>query len=98
MSASHFYAHSDIFIEYQTWLPAAARGQDSATKVGNKLKDFFKKEKGHTVPMEEDHLRHGRDENGVYWEIDRDGCFEWLKDNGYTGETVLAPAVVWCSY
>jgi hypothetical protein len=47
VSASHFYAHSDIFIEYQTWLPAAARGQDSATKVGNKLKDFFKKEKGH---------------------------------------------------
>jgi hypothetical protein len=57
VSASHFYAHSDIFIEYQTWLPAAARGQDSATKVGNKLKDFFKKEKGHTAPMEEDHLR-----------------------------------------
>jgi len=57
VSASHFYAHSDIFIEYQTWLPAAVRGQDSATKVGNKLKDFFKKEKGHTVPMEEDHLR-----------------------------------------
>ena len=55
-------------------MPAAARGQDSATKVGNKLKDFFKKEKGHRVPMEEDHLRQGRDENGVYWEIDRDGC------------------------
>jgi len=48
--------------------------------------------------MEEDHLRQGRDENGVYWEIDRDGCFEWLKNNGYTGETELAPAVVWCSY
>ena len=90
--------NSDIFIEYQAWLPAAARGQDSATKVGNKLKDFFKKEKGHRIPMEEDHLRQGRDENGVYWEIDRDGCFEWLKNNGYTGETELAPAVVWCSY
>ena len=49
--------NSNIFIEYQAWLPAAARGQDSATKVGNKLKDFFKKEKGHRVPMEEDHLR-----------------------------------------
>jgi hypothetical protein len=48
--------------------------------------------------MEEDHLRQGRDENGVYWEIDRDACFEWLKNNGYTGETELAPAVVWCSY
>jgi hypothetical protein len=90
--------NSDIFIEYQAWLPAAARGQDSATKVGNKLKDFFKKEKGHRVPMREDHLRQGRDEKGVYWEIDRDGCFEWLKNNGYTGETELAPAVVWCSY
>ena len=51
-----------------------------------------------TVPMEEDHLRQGRDEKGVYWEIDRDGCFEWLKNNGYTGEAELAPAVVWCSY
>jgi hypothetical protein len=90
--------NSDIFIEYQTWLPAAARGQDSATKVGNKLKDFFKKERGHRLPMREDHLRQGRDENGVYWEIDRGGCFEWLKNNGYTGETELAPAIVWCSY
>ena len=76
----------------------AARGQDSATKVGNKLKDFFKNEKGHRIPMEEDHLRQGRDEKGFYWEIDLDGCFEWLKNNGYTAETELAPAVVWCSY
>ena len=48
--------------------------------------------------MEEDHLRQGSDEKGVYWEIDRGGCFEWLKNNGYTGEMELAPAVVWCSY
>ena len=60
--------------------------------------NYGTKEKGHRLPMEEDHLRQGRDEKGVYWEIDRDGCFEWLKDNGYTGETELAPAVVWCSY
>jgi len=49
-----------IFIEYQTWLPATARGQGSSTKVGNKLKDFFKEEKGHKVPMQEDRPRQQR--------------------------------------
>ena len=75
-------------------MPTAARGQDSATKVGNKLKDFFKKEKGHRIPMEEDHLRQGRDEKGVYWKIDRDGCFEWLKANDYTNATELALPII----
>ena len=52
------------------------------------------KEKGHGVPMQEDHLRQRRDEKGVYWEIDRGGCFEWLKNNGYVGQTELVRAVV----
>jgi len=90
--------NSDIFYAYQTWLPSAVRGQESATKVGNKLKDFFKKEKGHMIPMKEDHLKRGTDNKGVFWEIHRDGCFKWLKENGYTRETELAPVIHGVTY
>ena len=86
--------NEDIFYAYEAWLPATARGKDSPTKLGNKLKEFFKKTKGHKIPMQEDHLKQDKDNKGMYWQIDRDGCFEWLKANDYTDATELALPII----